>query len=222
MHWYCAWTRKVSAKALEGARSRCCRWGLGYVEGITHDYKRHGTTTLFAALDYAQRHGARRLQAAPPPSGVPRLRCAASEANVPEKLDIHLIVDNYSTHKHAKVKAWLAKRPHWHIHFIHDPIALWLNMVERFFALITEKAIRRGSFSSVKDLVNKIDRFVSRVQQNLHTFPLDTPPLRFQILATNSDRLLHPRNQWDRTLGDRYKIGPRLRILESASLKFLL
>jgi putative transposase len=63
------------------------------------------------------------------------------------------------------VKAWLAKRPHWHIHFI-PTYSSWLNMVERFFALITEKAIRRGSFSSVKDLVNKIDHFVSQYNKN--------------------------------------------------------
>ena len=91
--------------------------GLGYVEGITHDYKRHGTTTLFAALD--MHNGTVLADCKPRHRHQEFLGFLRSiEANVPEKLDIHLIVDNYSTHKHAKVKAWLAKRPHWHIHFI--------------------------------------------------------------------------------------------------------
>lgn len=90
--------------------------GLGYVEGVTHDYKRHGTTTLFAALDMhsgtvlADREPRHRHQ-----EFLAVLR--SIEANVPTQMDVHLIVDNYSTHKHAKVKAWLARRPHWHIHF---------------------------------------------------------------------------------------------------------
>jgi putative transposase len=99
---------------------------------------------------------------------------------VPAQMDIHLIVDNYSTHKHAKVKAWLARRPHWHIHFT-PTYSSWLNMVERFFALITEKAIRRGSFSSVKDLVHKIDHFVSQYNKNCSPFTLS----RFTSTWTN-------------------------------------
>ena len=102
--------------------------GLGYVEGITHDYKRHGTTTLLAALDVA--------------SGEVMTQCKSRhrhqeflqflrhiEANVPEDLDIHLVVDNYATHKHAKVKRWLARRPaapisrslHTHVCFVAQP-----------------------------------------------------------------------------------------------------
>jgi putative transposase len=111
--------------------------GLGYVEGITHDYVRHRTTTLFAALDIHSgavltdcktRHPHREF--------LTFLRNI--EANVPDELAIHLIVDNYGTHKHAKVRAWLAKRPHWHIQFI-PTYSSWLNIVERFFALITDK-----------------------------------------------------------------------------------
>ncbi len=78
-------------------------------------------------------------------------------------------MDNYSTHKHDKVKAWLARRPRWHIHFT-PTYSSWLNMVERFFAHITEKAIRRGSFSSVKDLIQKIDQFVSQYNKNCSPF----------------------------------------------------
>ncbi|MGH7744306.1 MAG: IS630 family transposase [Steroidobacteraceae bacterium] len=142
--------------------------GLGYVEGVTHDYKRHGTTTLFAALDV--------LNGTVLTDCKPRHRhqeflafLRRIEKNVPEKLDIHLIVDNYSTHKHARVKAWLAQRPRWHIHFI-PTYSSWLNQVERFFGLITDKAIRRGSFRSVKELVGAIDHFVTQYNQHCQPF----------------------------------------------------
>jgi putative transposase len=78
---------------------------------------------------------------------------------VPKDLELHLIVDNYCTHKHAKVKAWLAQRPRFHVHYT-PTYASWLNQVERWFGLITQKAIRRGSFSSVKELIEKIRQFV--------------------------------------------------------------
>ena len=142
--------------------------GLGYVEGVTHDYKRHGTTTLFAALDVV--NGKVLTDCKPRHRHQEFLAFLRSiEASVPPAMDVHLIVDNYSTHKHAKVKAWLAKRPRWHIHFI-PTYSSWLNMVERFFALITDKAIRRGSFRSVKDLVAKIDHFVTRYNRNCKPF----------------------------------------------------
>jgi len=141
--------------------------GLGYVEGVTHGYVRHGTTTLFAALDVAtgevlaqckRRHRHQEFLAF--------LRHI--DQNVPESLDVHLIVDNYATHKHAKVKAWLAKRPRYHIHYT-PTYASWINQVERWFGLITQKAIRRGSFSSVKELTRKIDAFVK--QHNAQASP---------------------------------------------------
>lgn len=142
--------------------------GLGYIEGITHDYKRHGTTTLFAALDV--------LSGTVLTDCKPRHRhqeflafLRRIEKSVPPKLDIHLIVDNYSTHKHARVKAWLARHPRWHIHFI-PTYSSWLNQVERFFALVTEKAIRRGSFRSVKELIAKIDHFVTHYNKNCKPF----------------------------------------------------
>src|SRR5512132_1973722 len=106
--------------------------GFGYVEGVTHDYKRHGTITLFAALDVLTGQVLAQCK--------PRHRhqeflgfLRAIEAVVPPDLDVHLIVDNYSTHKHAKVKAWLAARPRWHLHFV-PTYSSWLNLVERFFA----------------------------------------------------------------------------------------
>jgi putative transposase len=91
------------------------------------------------------------------------------DAVVPADLDIHAIVDNYGTHKHPKLKAWLAARPRWHLHFI-PTYRSWLNLVERFFALITDKAIRRGSFRSVKELIAKIDHFVTHHNRNCKPF----------------------------------------------------
>jgi transposase len=76
---------------------------------------------------------------------------------------------NYATHKHPKVRAWLARRPRWHIHFT-PTYASWLNQVERFFALITQRAIRRGSFESTADLIKKIDRFIRAHNENAHPF----------------------------------------------------
>jgi len=125
--------------------------GLGYLEGVTHDYKRHGTTTLFAALDIASgkvigqcKHRHRHQEF------LQFLRHI--DANVPKSLDIHLVVDNYATHKHAKVKRWLAARPRYHVHYT-PTYSSWLNQVEIWFNIITQKAIRRGTFRSVKSLV---------------------------------------------------------------------
>jgi putative transposase len=141
---------------------------LGYVEGVTHDYVRHGTTTLFAALDIAngqvltdckKRHRHQEF--------LSFLRLC--DKNVPAELGVYVILDNYATHKHAKVKAWLADHPRFHLHFT-PTYSSWLNQVERWFALITERAIRRGSFSSVKELVAKIDSFVAAWNSNAVPF----------------------------------------------------
>ena len=142
--------------------------GLGYLEGYTHDYIRHGTTTLFAALDVA--------------SGNVLAQCKKRhrhqeflqflrhvEANVPSELDIHLVLDNYATHKHQKVRLWLAKHPRYHVHFT-PTYSSWLNQVETWFGIITKKTIRRGSFSNVKELVTKIDQFVKEHNQNSKPF----------------------------------------------------
>jgi transposase len=91
------------------------------------------------------------------------------EANVPEQLDVHLIRDNYGTHRHARVKTWLARRPRFHLHFT-PTYSSWLNQVERWFALITTQAIRRGSFDSVADLKRKIEEFVKHYNQHLNPF----------------------------------------------------
>jgi transposase len=141
--------------------------GLGYLEGVTHDYYRHGTTTLFAALDTLDGKVITLCK--------PRHRHQEFIAflnhldrSVPAGLDIHLVADNYGTHKHPKVKAWLARRPRYHIHYT-PTYASWLNQVERWFGLITQQAIRRGSFRSVGELVQKIDAYVA--SYNLHHRP---------------------------------------------------
>ncbi len=132
--------------------------GLGYVEGITHDYVRHGTTTLFAALDIAT--GAVFTECKPRHRHQEFLSFLRRlDAAIPQPLEVHLIVDNYATHKHPKVRTWLAQRPRYHVHYT-PTYSSWLNQVERWFGLITQRAIRRGSFRSVKELIEKIDSFV--------------------------------------------------------------
>jgi len=148
--------------------------GLGYVEGVTHDYVRHGTTTLFAALDVA--------------SGRVLTQCKRRhrhqeflqflrhiEASVPKKLDVHLIVDNYATHKHATVRRWLAARPRFHVHYT-PTYSSWLNQVEIWFNIITQRAIRRGTFRSVRDLVAKIERFAKQYNRHCQPFSWTATP----------------------------------------------
>jgi putative transposase len=91
------------------------------------------------------------------------------EANVPTDLDVHLILDNYATHKHRKVKAWLARRPRFHMHFT-PTYASWLNQVERWFGIITQRAIRRGSFRTVRELIARIERFVAHYNETARPF----------------------------------------------------
>lgn len=142
--------------------------GLGYVEGVTHDYVRHGTTTLFAALDIAT--GAVFTECKPRHRHQEFLAFLRKlDEGIPSELDVHLIVDNYGTHKHSKVRTWLAQRPRYQIHYT-PTYSSWLNQVERWFALITQRAIRRGSFGSVKELVEKIDSFVQHYNRSHRPF----------------------------------------------------
>jgi transposase len=126
---------------------------------MTHDYKRNGTTTLFAALNVldgkviGQCHSRHRHQ-----EWLKFLRRLDRE--FPRAIKLHLIMDNYGTHKEPHVKAWLAKHPRFMCHFIPTSSS-WLNLVERWFAELTEKAIRRGSFISVPDLQVAIDKFLA-------------------------------------------------------------
>lgn len=153
--------------------------GLGYVEGVTHDYVRHGTTTLFAALDVAS--GEVIAQCKPRHRHQEFLSFLRHiDTAVPADLDIHLICDNYATHKHPKVKAWLAKHPRYHLHFT-PTYSSWLNQVERWFGLITQHAIRRGSFSNVRELIRRIDEYVSHY--NTHKRPFIWTATAESILA---------------------------------------
>lgn len=142
--------------------------GLGYVEGVTHDYYRHGTTTLFAALDVAR--GTVISQCKPRHRHQEFLAFLRHlDESVPPTLDVHLVIDNYATHKHAAVKRWLANRPRYHVHFT-PTYASWLNQVERWFGIITQRAIRRGSFRNVKQLVQRIDDFVAHYNDDARPF----------------------------------------------------
>jgi transposase len=125
---------------------------------MTHDYKRNGTTTLFAALDV--------LSGKVIGQCLPRHRhdeflkfLRTIDREVPKGLEIHLILDNYSTHKHANVKTWLEKHPRFVLHFTPTSSS-WLNLVERFFGKLTDKAIRRGIFQSVPDLIAAIEAYL--------------------------------------------------------------
>ncbi len=130
----------------------------GYPERRSHDYVRNGTTSLFAALDVAtgevigKCHRQHRHQ-----EFLQFLRTI--ESGVPQGLDVHLVMDNYGTHKTPKIKNWLARRPHWHVHFTPTG-ASWLNMVERFFGQITQRRIRRGAFRNVRELEQAIHDYL--------------------------------------------------------------
>ena len=125
---------------------------------MTHDYKRNGTTTLFAALNVLTGHVIRECM--PHHRNVEFLKFLKKiDAATPKKLAIHLIVDNYATHKHENVKAWLADHPRFHFHFIPTSSS-WLNLVERWFREITSKRIRRGVFKNVAQLIETIYQYV--------------------------------------------------------------
>lgn len=139
----------------------------------THDYKRNGTTTLFAALsmldgkvigDCMPRHRHQEF--------VRFLKKIDNET--PAGLDLHLIVDNYGTHKHPRVKSWLRRHPRFNLHFIPTSSS-WLNMVERWFREITDKRIRRGTFKSVPDLIAAIKDYLENHNQNPRVFVWSAP-----------------------------------------------
>ena len=135
---------------------------------MTHDYKRNGTTTLFAALNVAEG----KLIG----TCMPRHRhqewikfLMQIDQQTPAELDLHLIADNYSTHKHPKVQRWLKRHPRFHMHFIPTSSS-WLNLVERWFREITDKRIRRGTFDSVAELIEAIEAYIARHNENPRSF----------------------------------------------------
>jgi len=124
----------------------------------THDYERHGTTTLFAALNVLE--GTVIGECQPRHRHQEFLRFLNRiDQSVNPGLEIHLVLDNYGTHKHSEVKKWLTKRPRYHVHFTPTSSS-WLNQVERWFAEITRKRIRRGTFHSVRELINAIRDYI--------------------------------------------------------------
>src|SRR3954469_17602054 len=139
----------------------------GLPEKATHDYKRNGTTTLFAALELAtgqvtdacyDRHGKAEF-----------LAFLTKVARSYPRRELHVVVDNYHTHKHAEVDAWLTRHPRITLHFTPTS-GSWLNLVEAFFGIITRQAIRRGSFTSVKELITAINRFIDGWNERCHPF----------------------------------------------------
>ena len=135
---------------------------------MTHDYKRHGTTTLFAALEMAEGKLIGKC--------MPRHRhqewikfLELIDEQTPAKLDLHLIVDNYRTHKHEKVQRWLKRHPRFHMHFIPTSSS-WLNLIERWFREITDKRIRRDSFTSVPQLIEAIMDYIQEHNQHPKAF----------------------------------------------------
>ena len=135
---------------------------------MTHDYKRHGTTTLFAALNV--------VEGTVMGTCMPRHRhqeflkfLRLIDQQTPKDLELHLIADNYATHKHPKVQEWLAKHPRFHMHFIPTSSS-WLNAIEGFFAKLTEQQLRRGIFRSVLDLIQAIDAYLEHSNENPKPF----------------------------------------------------
>jgi transposase len=140
----------------------------GQIERRSHDYKRHGTTSLFAAFNIASGHVFGQLHRRHRSREFRRF-LDSIERNVPAELDVHLILDNYGTHKTQLIRRWLAQRPRFHLHFTPTS-ASWLNLVERWFAELTEKQIRRGVHRSTLQLENAIRHFIDHHNQNPKPF----------------------------------------------------
>ena len=139
----------------------------GIPERQTHDYHRHGTTTLFAALEVAT--GKVTDACYPRHRHQEFLKFLKQVAKAYPRIPLHLVCDNYATHKHPTVKAWLAHNPRITLHFTPTS-GSWLNMVETFFGIITRQAIRRGSFTSVKQLITAIRTFIDSWNDRCHPF----------------------------------------------------
>jgi transposase len=131
---------------------------------MTHDYKRHGTTTLFAALNVLDGTVTGRCMQRHRHQAFIRF-LNVTEAAVPKGKAIHAIVENYATHKHPKVQAWLARHPRWSFHFTPTS-ASWLNAVEGFFAKLTRRRLKRGVFCSIAELQAAINRFLAETNSD--------------------------------------------------------
>jgi len=148
----------------------------GQIERRTHDYNRHGTTTLFAGLIAAVTAETKIRAGTVIGSCMPRHRAQEFrkfldevERNVPDGLDVHVVMDNASSHKTKLIRNWFARRPRWHQHFTPTSSS-WINQVERFFALLAEKQIKRGAHRSVKQLIAAIVAFITQHNENPKPF----------------------------------------------------
>jgi len=157
----------------------------GLPEKATHDYVRHGTTTLFAALEVAT--GKVTDACYPRHRHEEFLRFLKQVAKAYPRVKLHLVVDNYATHKHPKVKAWLARNPRITMHFTPTS-GSWLNMVEIFFGIITRQAIRRGTFTAVKDLIAAIETFIDGWNERCQPFVWTKTPEEIVTKATGGKR----------------------------------
>jgi transposase len=160
----------------------------GQIERRTHDYDRHGTTTLFAGFIASITADTNVKAGTVIGTCMPRHRAQEFrkfldevERNVPVGLDVHVVMDNASSHKTQLIRNWFAKRPHWHRHFTPTSSS-WINQVERFFALLSEKQIKRGAHSSVRQLIAAIEGFIS--QRNANPKPLRWTKSADDILAS--------------------------------------
>ena len=155
---------------------------------MTHDYKRNGTTTLFASLSV--------LDGKVIGECMPRHRhqevirfLKKIDAETPPGFDLHVIMDNYATHKHPSVKRWLARHPRFHMHFTPTSSS-WLNLVERWFRDLTEKQLRRGSFHNVPSLIKTIDAYIKNNNQNPKLFVWTAPVQRIMAKIAKSKEVL--------------------------------
>lgn len=141
--------------------------GVGQVATRTHDYRRHGTVTLFAALNYLDGKLIQRTEQRH--THVEWLRFLKQiDRETPAELEIHVVLDNYATHKHAEVQRWLERHPRFKMHYTPTGSS-WLNLVERFFGELTQEVIRDGSFSSINELIRDIEAYI--VERNLNPKP---------------------------------------------------
>ena len=181
-----------------GRRTVCSRTaGGGSSSPLTHDYKRHDTTTLFAALNVLDGTViGRNMQRHRHQEFIRFLN--AIEAAVPAGSQVHAILDNYAAHKHPKVRAWLDRHPRWTFHFVPTSCS-WLNAVEGFFAKLSKRRLKRGVFRSIVDLQAAINRFVSEHNTEPKPFVWIADPDRHRRRQTRAPNVrFDPLARWCR------------------------
>lgn len=184
--------------------------GSGHIRTQTHDHIRHGTITLFAALHYLDGKILSRTEARRRP--VEWLRFLKQiERETPKDLDLHLIIDNYARHKHAVVKQWLDKHPRFHVHFTPTSSS-WLNLVERFFADLTQDCVREGSFTGVRQLMQAIEEYLAARNEEPKRYVWRAEGQQILVLSCiNSDKYQtgHEESRWFWSTGTAWRCGCR-------------